>query len=151
MNITEHREAYARHSAACHRRWSTILWSLFLAGDLPTDSLRYNTFACANHRDLNSQSVFFIASHRTRVIAHRRSHPSHHCLLLCPACHTQHRIPESHSKHRRHLISRPARRFVNTCGKISSPSINSPNYLLGECTTRLQGLTLAYRGHDSRG
>lgn len=86
-----------------------------LADDQPPDSHHYNTFACANHRDLYSQSVFFI--HRTRVVAHRRSHPLHFVLPSVSHTHTHTRMPESHSKHRRHLISRAARRFVKTCGK----------------------------------
>jgi len=42
-----------------------------LAGDQPTDSRRYSTFACAKNRDLYSQSVLAIRLflHRTRVVA----------------------------------------------------------------------------------
>ena len=113
-----------------------------LADDQPADSHHYNTFACANNRDLYSQSVFFI--HRTRVVAHRRSHPLVFRFAQRVA-HTPSTDAGISPASTDDALSRVPRAASSTHVAKHDPSQLIRQLLLGECTKRLKGLTLAYR------
>lgn len=134
-------------SAACHRRCSTILWTRI---PMPTISLPTRSAITLLH----AQSIVICPRNLLSRPSCSRSRPhrrSHHCISLCPACHTHHRLPESHSKHRLHTLSRIPRAASSTHVAKSHPRRLIRQLLVGECTKRLEGLTLAYTGHDSPG